>query len=547
MDNFRRHNSRRQKPTFVDGFIPSNSGSLGASPGPSNLRRSRSIQTVGRKQIDDFSKAPDGFRSRNVSKTLGPDGSRTGRRPVNTSTIDMSLDKDNDKVEPRKAKTKTKRKIGLKAFTSVFLISILLSGYVFGKGYLRARQIFKGGGNGIAALNEEFDLNKLKAEGDGRINVLLLARGGAGHDGADLTDTILIASVDPIQKEVGLLSVPRDLYVRNNGGSSKINAVFANAKQNALAKRQTIPDAEKAGFEAIDKKVAEIIGIPIHYHAMVDFAGFSQGIDQVGGVSIDVKEPLYDTVLASENRGNPLIVSAGLQTLNGKKALLYAQSRYGSARGDFDRNQRQREVLVALKDKVFTLGTFGNPVKVTQLMDTFGNHIQTNFSIDDIMQLYELGKQIDGSKVVSVGLADEPQQLVTTGNVAGQSVVVPKAGTYEYAPIQNFVRNTFRDGFLKKENASVIVLNGTTKAGLATAKADELKSYGYNVVKVEDAPTKNYASTLLVDLRDGDKKYTKRYLELRLKTSATTKLPEGIIPDTADFVIIVGQNATTED
>lgn len=227
--------------------------------------------------------------------------------------------------------------------------------------------------------------------------------------------------------------------------------------------------------------------------------------------------------------------------MGGKQALLYAQSRYGSARGDFDRNLRQREVSVALKDKIFTLGTFGNPVKVSQLMDAFGSHIQTNFNIDEIMKIYDLGKQIDSSKITSVGLADPPQELVTTSNMGGISVVVPKAGTYEYGPIHNFVRNTLKDGFIKKEDPKIIVLNGSTKSGAATAKADELKSYGYNVIQVGDAPTKNYTNNTLVDLRGGDKKYTKRYLELRLKTSATGKLPDGITSGEADFVIIVGQ------
>ena len=546
MDNFRRHSNRRQKPTFIDGFISPNSAKDSTLDAPkSNLRRSRSYSNVGKKSIDDFKDQPDGFHPRKAGGELMPDGRSTGRRPSYKKAIDMDLSDMDDDKKPKKKRFNGR--VALKAFSCLLIISVLLGGYLFGKGYLRARQVFGGGGS-AAVLSDEVDPSKLKGEGDGRINVLLLARGGAGHDGADLTDTILIASIDPIQKEAGLLSIPRDLYVKTDrGGSMKINAVFATAKQNALAKGQSVPDAEKAGFEAIQKKTSEVAGIPINYYAMVDFAGFSQAIDTVGGVTIDVKEPLYDQVLATENRGNPLIAKAGVQTMGGKQALLYAQSRYGSARGDFDRNQRQREVLVALKDKIFTVGTFGNPVKISQLMDNFGSHIQTNFNIDEIMQMYNLGKQIDSSKITSVGLADPPQELVGTANVGGLSVVVPKAGTYDYSAIHSFVRNTLKDGFIKKEDPRIIVLNGTTKSGMATAKAEELRSYGYNVVKVEDAPTKNYTSNLLVDMRNGAKKYTKRYLELRFKTSATTKLPEGINPEDADFVIIVGQNGTIEN
>lgn len=544
MDNFRRHSNRRRKPTYIDGFISSNqSGGNALSPENSNLRRSRSYQTVSKKQIDDFSSKADGFTARKTGGSVGPDGTATGRRPK----FNNELEREDTNLEKKVKKPRHLGRLFLRLATSVFIISVLLGGYMFGKGYLRARQIFGGGGSGATALNDEIDPKKLKGEGDGRINILLLARGGAGHDGPDLTDTIMVASIDPIQKDAGLLSLPRDLYVRTSNGSMKINAVFAAAKQNALYRGKSAQEAEQAGFEAIEKKVAEVAGIPIHYHVIVDFAGFSQAIDTVGGITLNVKEPLYDEFLASANRGNPLLLRAGTQQVDGKHALFYAQSRHGTARGDFDRNQHQREVLVALKDKVFSLGTFGNPVKVTQLMDAFGKHIQTNFNIDDIMRLYSMGKQIDSSKIVSVGLADPPQELVTTGYVDNQSVVIPKEGRYSYAAIQSFVRNTLKDGFIRKENPSIIVLNGSSTGGAATAKAEELKSYGYNVIKVDDAPTRDYTSNMLVDLRSGQKKYTKHYLELRLKTTATGKLPSGIDPGTADFVIIVGQNGSTQN
>ncbi len=543
MDNYRRPKHSRQKPKFIDGFVNPSSSSDSLNQDGSNLRRSRSLSTS-QKNLDDFKSQPEGFHPRKTGGNIVPDGSAIGRKPSYKKGEDIDL---SDDVQEKPKKKRLGLKVVLKTFSILLIISVLLAGYFFGKGYLKARQVFAGGGS-AAALSDDIDPSKLKGEGDGRINVLLLARGGAGHDGADLTDTILIASIDPINKEAGLVSIPRDLWVKNDGGgSSKINAVFANAKDSALAKGKTNADAEKAGFAAIQKKVTEVAGVPINYYAIVDFVGFREAIDTVGGVDINVQQQVYDTVLANENHGNPLIAKVGPQHMNGKQALLYAQSRYGSPRGDFDRNQRQREVAVALKDKVFTLGTFGNPIKVSQLMDTFGNHIATNFNINEIMQLYNLGKQINSSQIKSAGLADPPQELVTTGNIGGQSVVVPKAGTYAYADIQSFVRNTLKDGFIKKEDPKIIVINGTTRSGLATARANELKSYGYNVTKVEDAPIKDYTNNVLVDMRGGAKKYTKHYLELRFKTSATSKLPDGINPEDADFVIIVGQNGTSEN
>jgi len=132
---------------------------------------------------------------------------------------------------------------------------------------------------------------------------------------------------------------------------------------------------------------------------------------------------------------------------------------------------------------------------------------------------------------------------VTTDNINGLSVVVPKAGLENYKDIQAFVRSRLKDSFLVSENASVAVLNGTEVPGLASKTADQLRSYGYNVTQVADAPTKNYQQTTVVDLRSGVKKYTKRYLENRFKTTSIGSLPDATInPGTADFVIILGQN-----
>lgn len=550
MDNFRRHSTQKAKPRAMDGFLPGNATRPKLRLKETDRQhRTRSLPATpnGRRRVGDFSAAREGFTPRRNNRQLA-DATATGRR---ASAVDFSVDMSTTS-SPRSTKKndtqpKTRRHL-LRRFASLTTILVLLlSGFVFGKGYLKARQIFAGGGGGAAVLEDGMDPNKLKGEGDGRINIMLLANGGAGHDGADLTDTIMIASIDPINNEAGLVSIPRDLWVRGKNGSMKINALYATAKENALYEGGTEAEAEKAGFAAVQSKASEILGIPIHYHVRVDFAGFQQAIDTVGGVTIDVKEPLYDEVLANENRGNPVLARAGLQQMGGKQALLYAQSRYGSARGDFDRNQRQREVLVALKDKVFSAGTFGNPVKITQLLSNFGDHISTDFSIDEIMRLYEIGKKIDSSKITSLGLADEPHVLIATGNVAGQSVVLPRAGTFDYSAIQSLVRNTFKDGFIRKENPSIMVLNGSGVAGEGTKRAEELKSYGYNVISVGDAPSTDFSENILVDMRGGEKKYTKRYLELRFKTGATSKLPEGIMADTADFVIILGSNGTSSN
>ena len=301
---------------------------------------------------------------------------------------------------------------------------------------------------------------------------------------------------------------------------------------------------------AIEKVVSETMGIPIHYHAMIDFAGFEKAINTVGGVDIYVDqngvvyEQMWDEMTG---RQYILNVQEGWQKFDGQRALFYARSRHTSARGDFDRAERQRKILLALKDKILSAGTFSNPARLSALMSDFGGHVRTNMSIDEILQIYDIAKDLDNEGIKSISLVDEPNVLLEDGYLYGQSVQLPKAGIGNFSAIQSFVRNTLKDGFIEKENPEIIVLNGTNVPGLAQKRADELKSYGYRVTKVGDAPTKTYKQTVFVDLRANDKKYTRYYLQKRLGVQAVESLPDSSIdPGLADFVIIVGQNEASQ-
>lgn len=437
------------------------------------------------------------------------------------------------------------RTFWLRSGIAAMAVIILIGGFLVTKGFVKANKVFKGGG-AAAALQANVEPEKLKGEGDGRVNILLLGRGGEGHDGADLTDTILVASIDPVNNKAALLSLPRDLWVTTSNGSSKINAVFANAKSRALYKGQPKQKAEEAGMAAIQQEVTDVLGVSIHYHAVVDFAAFKQAVDAVGGVDIAitektaVKEQLYDTTIGKKYYLN---VPVGMQHFDGQRALFFSRSRHTSARGDFDRSERQRVFIEALTKKVSSAQTFTNPVKVSQLMDAFGDHIATDLSLNDAMRLLSIGKKVGGFD--SIDLADPAKPLVKTGMLDGQSVVMPVLGPRDYSEIQSLVRARLRDGYLEKENAVITVLNGTSTPGLATKKAEELRSYGYNVGTVADAPTQEYQDTVVVDISNGKNPYTKNYLEKRIGVKTTTKLPDQTIqPGTAKFVIILGQNET---
>ncbi len=245
--------------------------------------------------------------------------------------------------------------------------------------------------------------------------------------------------------------------------------------------------------------------------------------------------------MAWENNNNPVLATAGIQQMNGAKALLYVRSRETSS--DFARSQRQRSVILAIKDKALTLGTLSNPLKISSLISAFGDNMVTDFSLSDAVRAYDISKGISNDKISSFDLVTAPNILLKTADTQGVSIDEPVAGLYDYSAIQSFVRSTLKDGYLVNEDAKLTVLNGTNTAGLATSKANELKSYGYNVTQIGNAPTKTYVKTVIVDFTNGADKYTLNYLQNRYGVKAVNVVPDPAIQKgNADFIVILGSD-----
>ncbi len=570
-----RPNKNRQQ-ISTDGFFVSSNQSRSSLNSFNKYHRPGINPSAPGRSVDAFSKSLDGFRS-SAQPVMDPVNKRSRttdvmdsftehkqrdvkkKNPIHASPPRFEAEqgrrksrfgRKNKKDKLKKSRSR-KQKIMLRTSAVFASMLLLIGGGLALRAYLISRNIFKGGGNSALLHNQDVDPSQLKGEGDGRINILVLGKGGAEQkDGPDLTDTIIVASIDPISHEAALLSIPRDFWVKSpSGGQTKINQVYFDAKHSALnsySSNQRNTDeakqkSESAGIDAMKKIVSDSMGVPIHYYAMIDFAGFKKAIDTVGGVDINVTEELTVQEQMWINGAYNLNVKAGQQHFDGMRALAFSRSRKTSAAGDFARAERQRAVMVALKDKVLSTGTLANPVKINQLMSDFGGQLSTDFSVNEMLRLYDIAKEIPSDKITSVGL----DKLVGGDTINGLSVQIPKAGMFDYSEIQNFVRNVMRDSFLKKENAKIMILNGTTSAGVATKKSNELKSFGYNVTSVGDAPKKDYSKTILVDLRNGVNKYTKNYLEKRLGTTTVGSLPDNSInASDADFVIILGSNET---
>ncbi len=575
MDNFKR--THKKAHTSLDGFIvgkkpgkPSPPGDgLGAfnqyyKPKPTGSAPGK-IRNIGafNKSVDGFTSSSQSVISHSARESQSADLDDAFAEPDEQSirrmggfqsrqTEEKPYGKPKKSLFKRTKKDKTKqrskkKKIFKRAALVMGAFVVLLGGAFAIRAFLLSNSIFKGGGNSALLHSDDIDPSALNGEGDGRINILLLGKGGVEQsDGPNLTDTIIVASIDPIANEAALLSIPRDFWVRSNGYASKINEVYANAKMatlNSYAYRDRDSNeakdaSEKSGIDAIKKVVSETMGVPLHYYAMIDFAGFRKAIDTVGGIDVNVTEDLevYE-VMRIGGRNYTLNVKQGQQHFDGFRALAFARSRKTSARGDFARADRQRATILGLKDKILSTGTLANPLKLNQLMSDFSGQLVTDFSVNEMLRLYDISKEITADKVVSVGL----DEYVGGDMIGGLSVQVPKAGTFNYADIQAYVRNIMRDAFLKKENAKVMILNGTGTPGLATKMSTELKSFGYNISSVGDAPTSTYAKTVLIDLRSNQNKYTRHYLEKRLNVAAVSSLPDaGISPGDADFIIIIG-------
>ena len=553
-NNQQKNNFRRQKSLdglsnrplirFGDDFSGQKREQLNRT-NPDSLNVSRN-QTG---SLDNF-KRPEGFHQNNQSVVSKP--AEQTKRELNFDPVVIDKPKDNRRKllgfipfgkKKEKEPLSLKKKI-FRAAAGSMAVFIILAG-IFG--YSTIKKILSGGG-GAAALLQNVEPDKLRGEGDGRVNVLLLGRGGEGQDAPDLTDTIIIASIDPIAKEAALVSIPRDLYVevKSLTASMKLNSVFSTGKSNHFSNNpnSSVDEAEDKGFNLLENTIESSLGLPIHYHVMLDFEGFEQAVDTVGGVTINAPDAVQETMKIN-GQNYFLDVEPGVQDMDGFKALAYARSRFTSPRGDFDRAVRQRLIITALKDKILTPATFGNPQKVVSLLNNFGDHVKTNFSVSDMQRLYELSQEISSDKVFSVGLSDPPNNFVQTSSVGDLSVVVPTAGVDDYSDIQYFLRNELKDSYLKDEDARIMVLNGTITNGLASTKAEELKSFGYSVSQVGNAPSKDYRQTIIVDLHSGQNRYTQSYLERRFNATAVGSLPDSsIVPGNADFVIILGTDQT---
>jgi polyisoprenyl-teichoic acid--peptidoglycan teichoic acid transferase len=373
----------------------------------------------------------------------------------------------------------------------------------------------------IKQLVTEDTRRKLKGEDDNRINVLLLGLGGEGHAGGGnyLTDTIIVASIRPEDNSVALLSIPRDLYVRIPGfWSAKINSAYA------LSYAKTKDEAAASGLAA--EIITEVTGLPIHYYVRVDFDGFKQVVDTIGGVDVDVETAFVDRQYPTYNLGYQTIrFDEGPNHFDGETALKFARSRYGNngEGSDFARAKRQQKILDAVRNRVLSTGTLLNPAKVNGLLGTLGNHVGTNIELWEMERLIEFAKKYDSEQLSTRVLDDTAKGLLKFGSTPGAgSILLPRAGQFQYQEIHQLADRIFDEQFIEQEEATIEVYNGTGVSGLAQRVATDLEQVGFDVVRIANAPTGEFERSVIHDRTDGQKPYTLRALINDFKANVST-------------------------
>lgn len=483
----------------------------------------------------------DGFRpntpikpDRSKDSTQGRESTPV-REPVSSaqppaptmSLPDMDIGPEIRPHTKKKRRFFTKRNVAL-SLASVCAFVILGAGFMVW--FLQSNMLVANLGEGSAALGEFVDPSSLQGEGDGRVNILMIGV----DDAASLSDSIIVASIDPVAKDVAMLSVPRDMLVDIPGfGRAKINAAHAYGEQY---------DYEGGGPQLLQETLEETLDIPIHYYGRVDFEGFKQAVDIVGGVEVDVEETLVDNMFPDENTGGyaPFRLEAGTHMLDGDTALRFARSRYSTS--DFDRSRRQQSILLGLQDRALSKDTLSSPTKVAGLLRSLSQNADTNLSIEEIMRLVEIAEEVDPDAVVQSQLDASEDNFLAFSNYHGQSVLVPTAG--DFSQIQEYVRGLLVDSYIKDEAARISVLNGTNREGLAGEVGELLRSFGYKVDKIDNASEQNYTQTVIFDYT-GDNPYTIRYLEQRFGVSAQRREAPNSDEDLEIEIVIGGDYDTS--
>lgn len=388
----------------------------------------------------------------------------------------------------------------------------------------------------------------VEGEKDDRINFLLLGMGGPGHDGPYLTDTMMIVSVKPSTKQIAMVSIPRDLYVKmTDYGWYKIN--HANAFGEAKRKNY--------GGAYATEVIEDVFDIDIHYYARIDFKAFEEIIDEVGGLKVDVERSFVDTQYpAANSKYQTLTFKQGVETMDGARALKFARSRHGNngEGSDYARAKRQQKVILAMKEKLLSFETLINPLRIHSVMTTLESHITTNMEFSTIIATLKLARELDTQNIITVVLDDSPKgYLVSSRSPDGQYILAPRSGTFDEItqlvttifdqPTAVMVDTTPKQDTPVYTPAVIEVQNGTWQAGLAARVQKQLTDKEFEVQHIGNTSVRPQFESGIYLVSNKTNPDMLASLKQTLGIPIKEKLPQGLtFEPTSDILILLGED-----
>jgi LCP family protein required for cell wall assembly len=335
-------------------------------------------------------------------------------------------------------------------------------------------------------------------DGASRINILFLGldyRDWVAGLGAPRSDTMILFTIDPLTKTAGMISIPRDLWVNIPGfGYSRINTAYSSGEGNKLP---------GGGPGLAMKTVEQLLGVPIQYYAQVDFAAFEEAIDAMGGLYICIPETIRVSVVGRENKER---VKAGCQVLPGYLALGYARNRKTQG-GDVDRSKRQQEVIMALRNQIFSAENFPKMVAIApDVYREASAGLRTNLTFDDAMRLGTLMTQIPVESIKQ-GVIDYSMGALDNVVLGGEDASIVKPFPDKIRELRDQIFNIggalspMAQGdptaLMQADGARVRILNGSLSSGLEVNTGNYLLTQGVPVTEVGPAD-RSYDNTVIV-------------------------------------------------
>lgn len=483
-------------------------------------------------------------------------------RSLSRSEIDDSLSSIDEPVQGGKRKRKDpasrsrRKKWIIRIILLLVVIAVAIAGYLFVKGLIASSNVFKGN------IFEVFQNAPLKQDDNGRSNILILgtSEDDPGHQGANLTDSMMILSIDQNKKNAYMISIPRDMEVKYgracaSGYAGKINVYYSCVHDGEGT------DADRNALTEESKFVGDIFGLDIQYGVNVNYTVMRELVNAVGGsitVTIESRDPKgqmdsnFDWKCGVGDRkvtraqvlkrcppnGHFIDYPNGPATLDAEHALYLAQARgdasptYGFEQSNFDREKNQQKIIKALREKAVSAGTLADFGKVSAIIDALGNNLRTTFETKEFRTLVSLAQDIKSEDIQSISLIDGDAPVMNgDGN--------PTAGKYQFAAIRTLIQKSLSSDPVVREAATIDIYNGSGTAGVAQTEADKLEEKNFTIGKISNAPQGNYARYTIYQIGKGNSGTAAKLKEIYGVTPLTTAPPVAAGANTK-FIVIVG-------